>query len=45
MIYIILFFIWWQFQNSRKIMSDAEIIINNDKLFADTIDTPKKGGY
>ena len=40
LLYLILFFIWWQFQYLVKIMADLGDILNNNKFFGDIIDTP-----
>ena len=42
-LYLILFFIWWQFRLSIKIMADVGVILNVDEVFGDIVDTPKKG--
>ena len=41
-LYLILFFIWWQFRHLIKIMADAGDILN-DELFDDVVDTPREG--
>ena len=40
-LYLILFFIWWQFQPLIKAMTDVEDIFN-DYFFEDIVDTPKE---
>ena len=42
-LYLILFFIWWQFQHLIKIMADVGDILNDDDFFGDVVDTPKEG--
>ena len=42
-LYLILFFIWYQFRHLIKIMADTGDILNNDEFFGDVVDTPKKG--
>ena len=42
-LYLILFFICWQFQPLIKAMTDVGDILNNDKFFGDVVDTPKEG--
>ena len=42
-VYLILFFIWWQFQHLIKIMADVGDILNVDDFFGDVIDTPREG--
>ena len=39
-LYLILFFIWYQFQHLIKIMGDAENISNDNELFGDVVETP-----
>ena len=39
-LYLILFFIWYQFQHLIKIMGDAENILNDNELFGDVVETP-----
>ena len=41
-LYLILFFIWWQFRHLIKIKADAENILNDDDFFGDSVDTPKE---
>ena len=41
-LYLILFFIWWQFQHLIKIMADVGDILNDDNFFGDVVDTPKE---
>ena len=41
-LYLILFFIWWQFRLLIKIMADVGDILNDDEFFGDIVDTPKK---
>ena len=43
-LYLILFFIWWQFQALIKaIMIGVGDILNDDEFFGDIVDTPKEG--
>ena len=42
-LYLILFFIWWQFRHVIKAMTGAENILNDDEFFGDIVDTPKEG--
>ena len=42
-LYLILFFIWWQFQPLIKAMSGVGDVLNNDEFFGDIVDTPKEG--
>ena len=42
-LYLILFFIWWQFQCLIKIMVSIGDILNDDEFFGDVVDTPKEG--
>ena len=42
-LYLILFFIWWQFRHVIKAMADVENILNDNELFGDIVDTPKEG--
>ena len=42
-LYLTLFLIWWRFRHLIKAMTDIENMLNNDELFADTVDTPKEG--
>ena len=42
-LYLILFFIWWQFRYLIKVMPDVENILNDDEFFGDIVDTPKEG--
>ena len=32
---------WWRFRHGVKMISDSEKKVNDNKFFADTIDTPK----
>ena len=41
-LYLILFFIWWQFRHLIKIMADVGDILNDDEIFGDAVDTPKE---
>ena len=41
-LYLILFFIWWQFRHLIKIMADAGELLNDDEIFGDAVDTPKE---
>ena len=41
-LYLILFFIWWQFQPLIKAMTGVEDIFNDDFL-GDIVDTPNEG--
>ena len=41
-LYLILFFIWWQFQPLIKAMTDVGDIFD-DEFFGDIADTPKEG--
>ena len=41
-LYLILFFIWWQFRHLIKAMTDVENILNDDDFLRDTADTQKK---
>ena len=41
-LYLILFFIWWQFQPLIKAMNDVGDIFNDD-FFGYIVDTPKEG--
>ena len=43
LLYLILFFIWWQFRYVIKIMADVGDILNDDGFFGDIVDTPKEG--
>ena len=42
-LYLILFFIRWQFRHLTKIMDDVGDILNDDEFFGDVVDTPKEG--
>ena len=42
-LYLILFFIWYQFRHLIKIMADVEDILNDNEFFGDVVDTPKEG--
>ena len=42
-LYLILFFIWWQFQRLIKIMASVGDILIDDDFFGDVVDTPKEG--
>ena len=42
-LYIILFFIWYQFRHLIKIMADVGDILNDNEFFGDVVDTPKEG--
>ena len=42
-LYLVLFFIWWQFQHLIKIMADVGDILNDIEYFGDVVDTPKEG--
>ena len=41
-LYLILFFIWWQFRHLIKILAVVGDILSNDEFFGDVVDTPKK---
>ena len=41
-LYLILFFIWWQFRHLIMIMANVGDILNDDEFFGDIVDTPKK---
>ena len=41
-LYLILFFIWWQFRRLIKIIVDAGDILNDDEVFSDVIDTSRE---
>ena len=43
LLYLILFFIWWQFRHLIKIMADVGDILNDNDFFGDVVDTPKEG--
>ena len=43
LLYLILFFIWWQFRHLIKIMADVGDILNDNEFFGDVVDTPKEG--
>ena len=42
-LYLVLFFIWWQFQHVIKAMADVENVLNGRGFFGDIADTPKGG--
>ena len=42
-LYVIWFVTLWQFGHEIKIMADVGSILNHDKFFGDTVDTPKEG--
>ena len=42
-LYIILFFIWYQFRHLIKIMADVGDILNDNEFFGDVVGTPKEG--
>ena len=42
-LYLILFFIWYQFRHVIKAMTDVEHILNDEQFFGDVVDTPKEG--
>ena len=42
-LYMMLFLIWWQFRRVIKAMADVENMLNDDDVFGDSVDTPKKG--
>ena len=42
-LYLMLFFIWWQFWPLIKAIVDVGDILNNDDFLGGTADTPKKG--
>ena len=42
-LYLILFFIWWQFRYSIKMMANVGDLLNIVDFFGDIIDTPKEG--
>ena len=42
-LYIILFFIWYQFRHLIKIMADVGGILNDNEFFVDVVGTPKEG--
>ena len=42
-LYLMLFFIWWQFRHLIQIMASVGDILNNDDFFGDVVDTPKEG--
>ena len=42
-LYLILFFIWWQFRYSIKMMANVGDLLNNVDFFGDIVDTPKEG--
>ena len=41
-LYVVLFFIWYQFRHLIKAMADVEDIVDNDFL-GNVVDTPKEG--
>ena len=41
-LYLLWFFIWWQFRHVIKTMADVENILNYDEFFGDIVDTPKE---
>ena len=41
-LYLILFFIWWQFRHLIKIMADVGELLNDDEIFGDAVDAPKE---
>ena len=41
-LYLILFFIWWQFRHLIKIMADVGELLNDDEIFGDAADAPKE---
>ena len=41
-LYLLWFFIWWQFRHVIKAMADVENILNYDEFFGDIVDTPKE---
>ena len=41
-LYLILFFIWWQFRHLIKIMADVGELLNDDEVFGDAVDAPKE---
>ena len=41
-LYLILFFIWWQFRHLINIMADVGDILNKNEFFVDVVDTPKE---
>ena len=42
LLYLILFFIWWQFRRLIKIMASVADILNDDDFLRDVVDTPPK---
>ena len=42
-LYLMLFFIWWQFRHLIQIMASVGDILNNDDFFGDVVDKPKEG--
>ena len=42
-LYLILFFIWWQFQHVIKAVAHIEKVFNDGEFFGDIADTPKEG--
>ena len=43
LLYLILFFSWWQFQPLIRAMADVENILNDNDFFVDTVDIPNEG--
>ena len=41
-LYLLWFFMWWQFRHVIKAMADVENILNYDEFFGDIVDTPKE---
>ena len=41
-LYLILFFIWWQFRHLIMIMADVGDILNDNECFEDIVGTPKE---
>ena len=41
-LYLILFFIWWQFRHLIKIMADVGELLNDDEIFGDAVHAPKE---
>ena len=42
-LYVKLFVTWWRFCLAIKMVADVEIILNEDKFFAQSNDTPEVG--
>ena len=42
-LYLVSFFIWWQFRYVIKEMTDTENMFNDDEFFGNIVDTLKKG--